>query len=361
MKTTPLTQMHKNLGAKLVDFAGYQMPVQYSSIKEEHQCVRNKVGMFDVSHMGEFIVKGPNAKALIQYVSSNDVNKLLPGKVQYSCLTNPQGGIIDDMLVYHLPDGTYMLVVNASNIEKDWAWIKQQNDEKFGAELIEISAKTGLIAVQGPNATAVLQQLTDMDLTNMKYYTCDKGVFAGAEKVLVSATGYTGAGGFEVYCWAHYTEQIWQAIMEAGKDFGLQAVGLGARDTLRLEKGYCLYGNDIDDTTSPLEAGLGWITKLNTNFIGCEAIKAQKQVGIKRKLIGFEVLDRGIARNGYLITDHAGNNIGRVTSGTQSPTLNKAIGLGYVSIDHSSVDTTFFISVRKKRLKAKVVKIPFVQ
>lgn len=361
MKTTPFTATHIELGAKMADFAGFNMPISYSGINDEHLTVRKAAGVFDVSHMGEFILKGDGALDLIQRITTNDASKLSKGKIQYSCFTNEQGGIIDDLLVYCLEDNkSYMLVVNAGNIDKDLSWIKKHNSGN--CEIIDISSKTGLLAVQGPEATKLLQPLTDMDLLNMKYYTFAKGEFAGVENVLISATGYTGAGGVEIYfedkddC----AKKIWNAIFEAGKSYGIKPVGLGARDTLRLEMGFCLYGNDIDDTTSPLEAGLGWITKFTKEFTSSDLLKQQKEIGIKRKLIGFEMIDKGIARHGYEITDEAGKTIGHVTSGTQSPSLSKAIGLGYVRVDNSSVGNNIFIKVRNSSLKAVVVKIPFV-
>lgn len=359
MKNTALTQKHISLGAKMVPFAGYNMPVQYTSIVEEHLTVRNGVGVFDVSHMGEFILKGEKALDLIQKVTSNDASVLVDGKVQYSCMPNDKGGIVDDLLVYRIDAKTYMLVVNASNIEKDWNWIKQHNS--FDVEMIDISDKTSLLAVQGPKAVQALQPLTDIDLSSMQYYTFKKGQFAGIDNVLISATGYTGAGGFEIYFENQYAEKIWDAIFESGKEFGIKPIGLGARDTLRLEMGFCLYGNDIDDTTSPIEAGLGWITKFTKSFINSEVLLEQKNKGVSRKLIGFEMIDRGIPRHGYEIKDAQGNTIGVVTSGTQSPSLNKAIGMGYVKSDYANPNTEIYIQIRDKGLKAKVVKIPFIK
>ncbi|MFN0274392.1 MAG: glycine cleavage system aminomethyltransferase GcvT [Chitinophagales bacterium] len=362
MKQTALTHLHKSLGAKMAEFAGYEMPIVYTSQVEEHHTVRNTVGVFDVSHMGEFILKGDGAAALIQKVTSNDVYALTPGKAQYSCLPNEDGGIVDDLLVYHLEDGNYMLVVNASNIEKDWNHIMKYNTA--GVEMHNISDNTSLLAVQGPKAIDTLQKITDTDLSTIAYYTFTKHKFAGVGNVIISATGYTGAGGFEIYFPKQYSEQIWNAIFEAGKEFGIKPIGLAARDTLRLEMGFCLYGNDIDDTTSPLEAGLGWITKLkaaNNDFVGKEKIIAGKEAGLKRKLVGFEMIDKGIPRHDYPIVDAQNNVIGKVTSGTQSPSLNKAIGLGYVSAEHSAADSEIFIDIRNKPVKAKVVKIPFLQ
>ncbi len=359
LKHIALNDLHVRLGAKMVPFAGYLMPVSYEGINAEHETVRNRVGVFDVSHMGEFILKGPHALDLIQKVTSNDAAKLFDGKVQYSCLPNDRGGIVDDLLVYRIDEQTYMLVVNASNIEKDWNWIRKQDE--WNVEMHNISDKTSLLAVQGPLAADVLQPLTNMDLRNMEYYSFAKGVFAGVENVLVSATGYTGAGGFEVYFENGSAGKIWDAIFEAGKAQGIRPIGLGARDTLRLEMGFCLYGNDIDDTTSPIEAGLGWITKFTKPFINSDALKRQKEEGVSRKLVGFEMIDRGIPRHDYEVRDAAGNAIGKVTSGTQSPTLNKAIGLAYVPPAFAREGSEIFIQVRDKALRAKVVKIPFIK
>jgi aminomethyltransferase len=357
MNNTALTDKHISLGAKMVPFAGYNMPVQYEGINAEHNTVRNGVGVFDVSHMGEFILKGEKALDLIQRVTSNDASKLYDGKVQYSCLPNEQGGIVDDLLVYRIDDKTYMLVVNASNIEKDWNWIQKFNTE--GVEMHNISDKTSLLAIQGPKAAEALQKLTDIDLASMEYYNFKKGVFAGVDNVIVSATGYTGAGGFEIYFENDNAYAIWDAIFEAGAEFGIKPIGLGARDTLRLEMGFCLYGNDIDDTTSPIEAGLGWITKFTKPFTNSEALQAQKEAGIQKKLVGFEMIDRGIPRHDYEIVDEAGQVIGRVTSGTQSPSLQKAIGMGYVNLDKAKEGTEIYIHIRNAKIKAKVVKFPF--
>ncbi|MEN9598294.1 MAG: glycine cleavage system aminomethyltransferase GcvT [Bacteroidota bacterium] len=349
------------LGAKMAEFAGYNMPISYTGINDEHAAVRKNAGVFDVSHMGEFILKGENALDLIQRVTSNDASKLVNGQAQYSCLPNETGGIVDDLIVYCVEQNkVYMLVVNASNIEKDWNWISARNTNNV--EMHNISDKTCLLAIQGPNATKILQPLTNMDIMNLKYYTFAKGVFAGVENVLVSATGYTGSGGVEIYFEDSNgaADKIWDAIFEAGKEAGIKPIGLGARDTLRLEMGYCLYGNDIDDTTSPLEGGLGWITKLNKDFTAKEIIAAQKAAGITRKLVGFEMIDRGIPRHDYLIKDIDGNTIGKVTSGTQSPSLSKAIGLGYVATAHAALDSEIFIDIRNSLVKAKVAKLPFV-
>lgn len=363
MKNTPFTNIHIGLGAKMAEFAGYNMPISYSGINDEHAAVRNSVGVFDVSHMGEFILKGEGALDLIQRTTSNDASKLSNGKIQYSCFPNETGGIIDDLLVYCIEENNvYMLVVNASNIEKDWNWLVKNNTQNV--EMHNISDKTGLLAVQGPNAVNAMQGLTDMDLVNLKYYTFLKGTFAGIENVLVSATGYTGAGGVEIYFEDKddNADKIWNTIFEAGKNEGIQPIGLGARDTLRLEMGYCLYGNDIDDTTSPLEAGLGWITKLNKTvaFTAKDILTQQKADGIKRKLVGFEMIDRGIPRHDYPIADANGNILGKVTSGTQSPTLGKAIGMGYVAMDAATLDNEIFILIRNNPVKAKIVKMPFV-
>ncbi len=358
MKNTPLTNVHIALGAKMAEFAGYNMPISYSGINDEHLNVRSNVGVFDVSHMGEFIIKdGEKALALIQFVTSNDASKLTPGKAQYSCLPNNRGGIIDDLLVYRLTETEWMLVVNASNIEKDWNWIKEHNS--FGAEMHNISDRTALLAVQGPNAVKVLQKLTDVDLSSIPYYSFVKGKLAGFNNVVISNTGYTGAGGFEIYFENTNAEKIWNEIFSAGKEFGIKPAGLGCRDTLRLEMGFCLYGNDIDDTTSPLEGGLGWITKFTKDFVAKDILLNQKQNGVKRKLVGFEMIDKGIPRHGYDIKDGNGNKIGIVTSGTQSPSLQKAIGLGYVPVEYAADGKEIFIAVRDKNLKAKVVKLPF--
>jgi len=357
MKNTALTEKHISLGAKMVPFAGYNMPVQYEGINAEHATVRTAVGVFDVSHMGEFILKGENALALIQRVTSNDASKLYDGKVQYSCLPNEDGGIVDDLLVYRIDEKTYMLVVNASNIEKDWNWIQKFNTD--GVEMHNISDQTSLLAVQGPKAADALQSLTDIDLASMEYYTFKKGTFAGIENVVVSATGYTGAGGFEIYFENQYAEQLWDVIFQAGAEYGIKPIGLAARDTLRLEMGFCLYGNDIDDTTSPIEAGLGWVTKFTKQFTNSDALLAQKEAGITRKLVGFEMIDRGIPRHDYQIVDALGNLIGKVTSGTQSPSLQKAIGMGYVNKEFTKEGTEIFIEIRNQKIKAKVVKFPF--
>ncbi|WP_433895919.1 glycine cleavage system aminomethyltransferase GcvT [Sphingobacterium mizutaii] len=359
MKKTALTDVHIALGAKMVPFAGFNMPVQYTGINDEHETVRTAVGMFDVSHMGEFILKGEKALDLIQKVSSNDASKLYDGKVQYGYLPNENGGIVDDFLTYKIDDKTYLLVVNASNIDKDWDWISKFNT--VGVEMKNISDETSLFAVQGPKAADALQKLTDIDLAPMEYYSFQKGVFAGVENVLVSATGYTGAGGFEIYVANENAEKVWNAIMEAGQEFGIKPIGLGARDTLRLEMGFCLYGNDIDDNTSPLAAGLGWVTKFSKDFVNSENLKAEKEKGVSQKLVGFEMIDRGIPRHDYEIVDAEGNKIGRVTSGTQSPSLKKSIGLGYVDAAFAKEGTEIFISIRNQPIKAIVRKPPFVK
>jgi aminomethyltransferase len=368
MKHTPLTQIHIDLGAKMADFAGYNMPIQYSSITEEHHCVRNGVGIFDVSHMGEFIVKGTQALDLVQKVTSNDASKLEIGEAQYSCLPNHTGGIVDDLLVYRLAedmcnDGekAFMLVVNASNIEKDWNWIQENNT--YDAKLSDISSRSGLIAVQGPKAISTLQKLTDVNLSEIKYYTFVKGTIAGISNVIISATGYTGSGGFELYVANEQTESLWNAVMAAGQEFDIKPCGLGARDTLRLEMGFCLYGNDIDDTTSPLEAGLGWITKLNKqeSFNGKNWMEPQKANGLSRKLVGFTMNERRVPRHGYLIFDSNENEIGVVTSGTQSPSLDIPIGMGYVVSTQAQTGNKVMIQVGKKLMEATITKLPFLK
>ena len=360
MKSTPFTQFHLALGAKMAEFAGYNMPISYSGINDEHQAVRTNAGIFDVSHMGEFIVKGEHALDLIQRVTTNDASKLTAGKAQYSALTNEKGGIVDDLIVYCLdPNKAYMLVVNAANIEKDWKWISSHNTHK--AEMHNISDKTCLLAIQGPNATRIMQALTPVDILNLTYYTFVKGAFAGVDNVIISATGYTGAGGIEIYFEDKdgAAEKIWNKIFEVGAPQGLKPIGLGARDTLRLEMGYCLYGNDIDDNTSPLEAGLGWITKFTKDFTARPILEGQKAAGPAQKLVGFEMVEKGIPRHDYEIKDVAGAVIGRVTSGTQSPSLGKAIGIGYVRTAFAGIDSKIYVKVRDKLLQAKVVKFPF--
>lgn len=360
MKKTALNDKHVALGAKMVPFAGYEMPVQYSGLVEEHHNVRNNVGVFDVSHMGEFFLKGEGALDLIQRVTSNDASKLVPGKVQYSCLPNENGGIVDDLLVYHLDDDYYMLVVNASNMDKDWDWISSRNTG--GVEMTNESDDYSLLAVQGPKATEAVQGLTDMDLGSMKYYTVQVGTFAGVDNVIVSTTGYTGAGGFEIYFKNEDADAIWDAVMESGQACNILPTGLGARDTLRMEMGFCLYGNDIDDNTSPLEAGLGWITKFSKEFTNSEALAAQKEAGVSKKLVGFDILDKGpIPRQGHEIQDTEGNTIGIVTSGTMAPSLGKAIAMGYVERPHFAEGSDVKIMIRNKSLSAKVMKFPFLK
>ena len=360
MKNTPFTDKHITLGAKMAEFAGYNMPISYTGINDEHAAVRKSAGVFDVSHMGEFVLKGENALELIQRVTSNDASKLSKGKAQYSCLPNEKGGIVDDLLVYCIEENkVYMLVVNAGNIQKDWDWISKHNTNNV--EMHNISEKTCLLAIQGPNATEILQPLSENDILNLKYYTFVKGKFAGVENVLVSATGYTGAGGVEIYFEDKdgAADKIWTSIFEKGTPLGMKPIGLGARDTLRLEMGFCLYGNDIDDTTSPLEAGLGWITKFTKEFSSKNIFEKQKAEGVRRKLVGFEMIDRGIPRHHYEIKDAGRNKIGYVTSGTQSPSLQKSIGMGYVATEHAIQGEEIFIAVRDKMLKAKIVKMPF--
>jgi aminomethyltransferase len=357
MKNTALSHIHESLGAKMVPFAGYKMPVQYEGVNAEHETVRTSVGVFDVSHMGEFFLKGENALALIQKVTSNDASKLVDGKAQYSCLPNNDGGIVDDLIVYKIADNDYMLVVNASNIDKDWNWISSHND--LGVEMTNASDAYSLLAIQGPKAAAAMQALTSIDLANMPYYSFQIGNFAGIENVIVSATGYTGSGGFEIYFKNENAETIWNKIFEAGAAFGIKPIGLAARDTLRLEMGFCLYGNDINDSTSPIEAGLGWITKFDKEFTNSANLKAQKEAGVTKKLVGFELIERGIPRHDYEIVDADGNNIGIVTSGTMAPSLGKGIGMGYVKTEFASADSEIFIQIRNNKVAAKVVKMPF--
>ena len=357
MKNTALTKIHESLGAKLVPFAGYNMPVQYEGVNIEHETVRHAVGVFDVSHMGEFLISGPHALALIQKVSSNDASKLTVGKAQYSCIPNNDGGIVDDLIIYRIKEDAYLLVVNASNIDKDWDWINSKNES--GAEMKNLSDDYSLLAIQGPKSIEAMQSLTDVNLSEINFYNFKIGNFAGIAHVIISATGYTGSGGFEIYCKNTEVEQIWDSVLKAGASFGIKPIGLAARDTLRLEMGYCLYGNDIDDTTSPLEAGLGWITKFTKPFINHEALKAEKENGSKRKLVAFQLDTRGIPRQGYSILDTQGNTIGHVTSGTMSPSLSKGIGMGYVTTQASSIDNKIQIQIRKKLVPATIVKLPF--
>ena len=357
MKNTALTEKHIALGAKMVPFAGFNMPVQYEGVNLEHETVRSGVGVFDVSHMGEFELKGPNALALIQKVSSNDASILVDGKAQYSCMPNGKGGIIDDLIIYRISENHYFLVVNASNIEKDWNWISSHND--LGVEMNNLSDEYSLLAIQGPKAAEAMQSLTSIDLSNMVYYTFQFGNFAGVENVMVSATGYTGSGGFEIYVKNKNVAQVWDRVFEAGNSFGIKPIGLAARDTLRLEMGFCLYGNDINETTSPLEAGLGWITKFTKEFIDSDYLKKQKEDGVTRKLVAFEMIDRGIPRHDYRILDENNKPIGIVTSGTMSPSMKVGIGLGYVDIAYTGLDSEIFIEIRDKGVKAKIFKLPF--
>ncbi len=361
MKKTALNHIHKHLGAKMSDFAGFEMPIQYEGVNIEHETVRNGVGVFDVSHMGNFFVEGKDALNFLQYITSNDVAKLGPGKVQYSCFPNEQNGIVDDLLVYGLDDNKYMLVVNGANLKKDWIWINKWAKD-YEVELTDKSDQYSILAVQGPQSPELMQRLAgeSADLKNLKFYTWTKADFAGHKNILVSATGYTGEKGFEIYVPNQYAEDVWNELFARGKDLNLKPAGLGARDTLRLEKGYCLYGNDIDETTSPIEAGLGWITKFNKDFINAENLKKQKEEGVNRKLVAFKLKDKGIARHGYDIVDASANKIGKVTSGTMSPTLKEAIGMGYVPVAYAKPGSEIFIQVRKKQIPAQVVKLPFV-
>lgn len=357
MKNTALTDIHEQLGAKMVPFAGYNMPVSYEGVNAEHETVRKGVGVFDVSHMGEFLITGPKALELIQKVTSNDASKIQDNQAQYTYLPNETGGVVDDLIVYKFEDGKYLLVVNASNIDKDWEWISKHNT--MGAEMRNLSDDYSLLAIQGPKAIEAMQSLTSVDLSAIKFYHFKVADFAGIEHVIISATGYTGSGGFEIYCKNSEVEQVWNRVFEAGKEFGIKPIGLAARDTLRLEMGFCLYGNDIDDSTSPLEAGLGWITKFNKDFVNSEALKKEKEEGVKNKLIGFELKERGIPRHDYKILDADGNAIGHVTSGTMAPSLNKGIGMGYVTVEHSAPGTEIFIEIRNKPVAATIVKTPF--
>lgn len=357
MKNTALSHIHESLGAKMVPFAGYNMPVQYEGVNAEHETVRNGVGVFDVSHMGEFLLTGENALALIQKVTSNDASVLEIGRAQYSCLPNNDGGIVDDLIVYRMKEDQYLLVVNASNIDKDWNWISSHNN--LGVDMRNLSDEYSLLAIQGPKAVEAMQSLTSVDLAAIKYYHFEVGPFAGIDNVIISATGYTGSGGFEIYCKNSEVEQVWNKVFEAGAAFGIKPIGLAARDTLRLEMGFCLYGNDINDTTSPIEAGLGWITKFTKDFTNSENLKQQKEAGVSRKLIGFELIERGIPRHDYEIVDANGNNIGIVTSGTMAPSLGKGIGMGYVATEFAGVDSEIYIQIRNNKVKAKVVKMPF--
>lgn len=357
MKNTALTEKHVALGAKMVPFAGFNMPVQYEGVNVEHETVRNGVGVFDVSHMGEFLLTGPKALDLIQRVTTNDASTLTVGRAQYSCLPNGKGGIVDDLIIYRMKEDQYLLVVNASNIDKDWTWISAHNTD--GVEMRNLSDDYSLLAIQGPKAVEAMQALTSVNLSEIAYYHFEVADFAGIEHVIISATGYTGSGGFEIYCKNSEVEQVWNRVFEAGAAYGIKPIGLAARDTLRLEMGFCLYGNDIDDTTSPLEAGLGWITKFTKDFVDRPFLEQQKAAGVARKLIAFEMVDRGIPRHDYPILDANGTVIGKVTSGTMSPSMKVGIGLGYVTVDHSALETEIFIEIREKGVKAKVVKLPF--
>ncbi len=357
MKNTALSHIHESLGAKMVPFAGYNMPVQYEGVTAEHETVRNGVGVFDVSHMGEFLLTGPNALALIQKVTSNDAATLYNGRAQYSCLPNNDGGIVDDLIVYKIKEEQYLLVVNASNIDKDWNWISSHND--LDVEMKNLSEDYSLLAIQGPKAMEAMQSLTSINLAEIKYYHFEVADFAGIEHVIISATGYTGSGGFEIYCKNSEVIQIWNKVFEAGASFGIKPIGLAARDTLRLEMGFCLYGNDINDTTSPIEAGLGWITKFNKEFTNSKNLKKQKEAGVTKKLVGFELTERGIPRHDYEILDANGNNIGIVTSGTMAPTVGKGIGMGYVKTEFAAEGSEIFIQIRNNKVAAKVVKLPF--
>ncbi len=361
MKTTILNKTHKELGAKMLAFAGFEMPIQYEGVNAEHHTVRNDVGVFDVSHMGNFFVEGKDSLSFLQFITSNDVDKLSPGKIQYSCFPNEQGGIVDDLLVYNLAENKYMLVVNGANIDKDWEWVNKWANN-FDVQLQNLSDNYSILAVQGPKSPALMQKLAgnSADLENLKYYTWTKANLAEHQDILVSATGYTGEKGFEIYCKNEFTQDIWNELFEKGKEFNIKPVGLGARDTLRLEKGYCLYGNDINDTTSPIEAGLSWITKFTKDFINAENLLKQKNEGVSKKLVAFKLLDKGIARHGYDIVDETVNKIGEVTSGTMSPTLKQAIGMGYVPKEYSKTGSKIYIQVRKKQIPAEVVKLPFV-
>lgn len=358
MKITALNQKHKDLGAKMVPFAGYEMPVQYAGVNQEHFVVREKVGVFDVSHMGQFFVKGEKATDFLQYILTNDVTKVAVGQAQYNAMPNEKGGIVDDLIIYKMAEDEFMAVVNASNIDKDWEWFNKHNT--FGVELSNKSDDMSLLAIQGPKAIEAMQSLTDVNLADIPFYHFAVGTFAGFENVIISATGYTGSGGFEIYFTNEQANEMWDKVIEAGKDFGIEPCGLAARDTLRLEKGYCLYGNDINDETTPLEAGLSWVTKLDTGFISSEILKAQKEAGVEKKLVGFKMIERGIPRHDYKVVDDAANTIGIVTSGTQSPMLKQGIGLAYVHVDFAKVGTTIRIQIRDKNILAEVVKTPFV-
>ena len=357
MKNTALLQKHLDANAKMVPFAGYNMPVQYEGVNAEHETVRTGVGVFDVSHMGEFFLRGPKALDLIQRVTTNDASVLFDGKAQYSCMPNGKGGIVDDLIIYRISQEEYLLVVNASNIEKDWNWISSHNTD--GVEMENASDAYSLLAIQGPKAAEAMQALTEVNLTEMGYYTFAKGTFAGQSNIYISATGYTGSGGFEIYVPNEVAVAVWDAVFEAGNSYGIKPIGLAARDTLRLEMGFCLYGNDIDDSTSPIEAGLGWITKFTKDFVDSDVLKGQKEQGVSRKLVAFEMIERGIPRHDYRILDKNNQVIGKVTSGTMSPSMKIAIGLGYVDLAHAGLDSEIYIEIRDKGVLAKVVKLPF--
>jgi len=358
MKRTPLYDKHLALGAKMVPFAGFEMPVSYAGINVEHQCVRQQVGVFDVSHMGQFTVKGPQAKALLQWTTSNDLEQLKPGKAQYSCFPNHTGGIVDDLIIYQIAEEDYFLVVNASNIDKDFTHLEKEN-KSFGALLNNLSDDFALLAVQGPLAAQTLQPLTQVSLGEIPYYHFTQGTLAGINNILISATGYTGAGGFELYVHKNEAAALWDAVVQSGSSLGIQPVGLAARDTLRLEMGYCLYGNDINDQTSPISAGLGWITKFTKPFINSESLRAEKEAGSERKLVGFKILDRGIPRHDYILENQAGQSIGVVTSGTMSPSLSEGIGMGYLDRAYCTLGTKIFVRIRDKQIPAEIVKLPF--
>lgn len=361
MKVTALNSIHKKLGGKMVEYAGFEMPVQYSGVKDEHFAVRENVGIFDVSHMGEFVIKGKDAKTLLNYICSNDIEKMVEYQCQYNCLPNKNGGIVDDLIIYKWTDNEYNAVVNAANIEKDWQWFKQIIQERnFEVEMQNISDECSLIALQGPKATELLQELMQENISEIKYYHFIGGKIADIEDVIISNTGYTGSGGFELYVWNKDAPKLWNLLLEAGKKYNILPCGLAARDTLRLEKGYCLYGNDINDETSPLEAGLGWVTKFNKDFVAKEILLKQKENGLQKKLVAFKMIDKGIPRKDYELKNAKGNLIGKVTSGTSSPILNEGIGLGYVNTEFSKIDSEIYVDIRGKLLKAKVVKLPFV-
>lgn len=358
MIQTPLNQIHKNLGAKMLEYAGFEMPIQYSGVNQEHKAVRENLGVFDVSHMGQFRFFGDNSIELLQKLTSNDVSKLKKHQAQYTCLINENGGIIDDLILYKIEEEDYLMVVNAGCLDKDWEWVNRHND--LGVNIENQSDDIAVLAIQGPKAIEAMQSLTHVDLNGIKFYHIEIGEFAGVQDVIISATGYTGSGGFEIYFSSQDSEKIWNAVMEAGKDFGIEPCGLASRDTLRLEKGYCLYGNEINEETTPLEAGLGWITKLGKDFIGADILRKQKEDGVEKKIMAFKMIEKGIPRQGYPIVDQDGNDIGFVTSGTQSPMLKEGIGMGYVKTNLANIDQEIYIQIRNKNVKAKIVKTPFV-